>query len=57
MGADFIIGVNCTIFWLNRGLRVYFDWYALDLKKGPETFLKLSILKSIGVKKYLKAFF
>ena len=27
LDPDFVVQVKCTIFWLNRGLRVYLDLY------------------------------
>ena len=56
MGADFVTGVKCTIFWLIRGLRVYFEMYTPDKKKGlVSTFFQLSIQKN--TQKYFKVFF
>ena len=34
MGVDFVIGFKVTIFWLNRGLRLYLDLYAADVQKN-----------------------
>ena len=31
--AEFISWVKCTIFWLNRGLMVYFDMYLPDFEE------------------------
>ena len=33
MHTDFVANVKFTIFWLNRGLRVYSDLYEPDLEK------------------------
>ena len=38
MDPDFVARINCTIVWLNYGLRVYLDLYALDFPK--KIFLK-----------------
>ena len=32
--ADFVPQGKCTIFWLNRGLRVYLDLYVLDFPQN-----------------------
>ena len=37
MDPDFVVQVKCTIFGLNRGLRVYVDMYALDFYKKKST--------------------
>ena len=47
MGTDFVIQVKFTIFWLNRGLRVYLDLYASDFPKSTsQYFLHPSTFKS-----------
>ena len=33
MDPDFVDQVRCALFWLNRGLRVYLNFYIPDLKK------------------------
>ena len=33
-GTDFVPQGKCTIFWLNRGLRVYLDFYVSDFPKS-----------------------
>ena len=45
---DFVLGVKCAIFRLNRGLRVHFDLYEADFQKkylqvlfSPQYFFKL----------------
>ena len=40
MGTDFVLQVKCTIFWLDRGLRVFLDLYVPDFPKStPKYFL------------------
>ena len=34
MDPGFLIGVKCTIFWIDSCLRVYFDLYAADFPKN-----------------------
>ena len=34
MGTEFVPQGKCTIFWLNRGLRVYLDLYVSDFPKS-----------------------
>ena len=34
MDPDFVVPVKCTIFWMNRGVRVYLDLYAPDFSKS-----------------------
>ena len=47
MGTDLVLPVKCTIFWLNCGLRVYFDLYAPDFPKSTTNyFLHPSTVKS-----------
>ena len=36
--TDFVIGEECRIFLLNRGLMVYFDLYATDFPKSTEKY-------------------
>ena len=60
MFTDFVLKVKCTIFWLNRGLMVYLDFYAPDFPKStskyflqPSTFsLKHPIFVAILVKNH-----
>ena len=37
MDCDYVFQVKCTIFWLNRGVRVYFNLYAPDFSRGEVT--------------------
>ena len=47
MCTDFVLQVKFTIFWLNRGLRVYLDLYASDFPKSTsQYFLHPSTFKS-----------
>ena len=39
MDPDFVLHVKCTIFWLNRGLRVYFDLHPPDFPKSTSKYL------------------
>ena len=44
---DFVLQVKFTIFWLNRGLRVYLDLYSSDFPKSTsQYFLNPSTFKS-----------
>ena len=45
--TDFVVKVKCTIFWLNRGLRIYLDMYVLDFQKS--TSKHLSYLRTLLV--------
>ena len=38
MFTYFVLKVKCTIFWLNRGLMVYLDLYALDFPKSTSKY-------------------
>ena len=38
MDPDFVVPVKYTIFWLNRGLRVYLDVYASDFSKSTSQY-------------------
>ena len=44
MDPDFVTGVKCAIFWLNKGLRIYYALYAVDFPKS--TFEALVELKT-----------
>ena len=47
MGTDFFLQVKGTIFWLNKGLRVYLDLYVSDFPKSTsQYFLHPSTFKS-----------
>ena len=47
MCTDFVIQVKYTIFWLNRGLRLYLDWYVRDVqRKVPQGTFYILILFS-----------
>ena len=48
---DFVLQVKCTIFWLNRCLRVYLDLYAPDFQKIP---LITKVVRKHEVKRYSK---
>ena len=52
----FIIEVKLSIFWLNKGLMVYFDLYSPEKKVPASIFFYLLLKKSTVVKKkkYLK---
>ena len=39
MDPDFVVEVKCTIFWLNKGLRLYFDLFAPDFPKSTSKYL------------------
>ena len=39
MDTDLVVVVKCTIFWLNRGLRVYLDLFALNFQKSKCKYL------------------
>ena len=41
MGTDFVLQVKCSIFWPNRGLRVYLDIYVLDFQKSRFKYLSI----------------
>ena len=43
MDHEFIVRVEYTIFWLNRGLKLYLDFYALDFTKSTSKYLDKSI--------------
>ena len=55
MVADFVIVVKCTIFWLNRGLMGYLDFYVPDFPKSisnyffssPKCFSRTKVKKVI----------
>ena len=56
---DFVVLDKCIIFWLNQGLRVYFDLYAADFSKNTfKYFFHLSSYFFTKVKKkYVKVVF
>ena len=48
MGSDFNLLVKCTIFGLNRGLRIYLDLYGTDYPKITSKYFSFpSTLQSI----------
>ena len=57
--TDFVIGHQCSIFWMNKGLIVYFYVWASLLKGTFKFFSYKKVLreKSTKVKKVLEVFF
>ena len=47
MGTDFVLQVKCTIFWLNRGMRVYLGLYAPDFPKSTSKYFLHLVLFSL----------
>ena len=41
MDPEFVVEVKRTIFWLNRGWRIYLDWYAAEFS---EKYLQVIIM-------------
>ena len=39
LDPDFVNGVKYIIFWHNRGLRVYWDFYAAEFQKSTKKYL------------------
>ena len=39
MGPDFVVQVKCTIFWLNRGLRIYLNFVMAYFPKSTSKYL------------------
>ena len=51
MGTDFVFQAKCTIFWLNRSLRVHLDLYAPDLYKITTKYYFFFIKGTLQLKK------
>ena len=49
MYPDFIVQAKSTIFWLNRGVRVYFDLYVPNCPKMTYFLLKLHFFLPLKV--------
>ena len=49
VGADFVLQVKCTIFWLNRVLSLYIDLYAPDFQKVPLSTFFTNIIRKYGL--------
>ena len=44
LDLDFLIGIKCTIIWINRGLRVYFDMFAADFPNSTGKYFRFGIM-------------